>query len=446
MKPVSIPKPFTLPLDRERFEAAVRKGHGRALMHVSRYGASGVEHVIVDACVHNKAFDPQCETGRAEWMLQLCEAAGMSAQTVVAQLRVGLTRPADSGAFWDLTQLCEVAAILASRGDSDARRLVYDAFRGSEDSNDLIGCREIISIDGGDGLLFVVQTLGVRLAGDPDYRVDDMPIRYYDEEHGEGAAEHLLRSAADSDERVARYLRDLDASRHEHEGDTRDQSRHERMCSLSADDVIRDIERGAPGKGRYVYSGWGRRASDEDLRQVLDRAFGEPDAERPAHLLAVFQHRPLPEFDVRVLRFAEHSDRHVRWIAMYVLANHAHPDVRALALKRAKAGRHGERELRLFRNNYQSGDWSLIREALCWPDDEVELHWLLSDLHDIFEVNVVPELSEPMLLVYEHTPCTNCRRQAVNALLQAHQAPAWLLEECRFDADEQTRAAVADVT
>ena len=87
MKRPGAPGPFSLPLDREQFRAASKKGHGRALMHVSRYGASGVEDVIVDACVHDKTFDPQCEWGRAEWMLRIVGAAGMSAEAIAGQIR-----------------------------------------------------------------------------------------------------------------------------------------------------------------------------------------------------------------------------------------------------------------------------------------------------------------------------------------------------------------------
>jgi hypothetical protein len=153
----------------------------------------------------------------------------------------------------------------------------------------------------------------------------------------------------------------------------------------------------------------------------------------------------MPDFDPRLLQFAEHQDRDVRWVATFVLAHHRHPDVRNLALDRVKAGRHNERELTLFRNNYELGDWQLIWESLCWPDLESELHWVLSDLSDVFEANPCEESHEPQLVVYEHSPCTNCRRRAVKALLDTGRAPGWLVDECRFDANREIRKVVADV-
>ena len=117
-----------------------------------------------------------------------------------------------------------------------------------------------------------------------------------------------------------------------------------------------------------------------------------------------------------------------------------------LAQSRARAGRNSEGELRLFRNNYEAGDWDVIMEALQMPDDRDALHSLLSDVLDVFECNAEStDLPAPLMLVYEHSPCSNCRRRAVKTLLRANQAPEWVIEECRFDVDEDLRKAVGAV-
>jgi hypothetical protein len=129
-------------------------------------------------------------------------------------------------------------------------------------------------------------------------------------------------------------------------------------------------------------------------------------------------------------------------VTTFVLANHRHPEVRALAIDCVRAGRHNKRELLLFRNNYQPGDWTVIREGLRWPSDKNEVHWTLSDLLEVFEANEVEEALEPLTLIYEHSPCTNCRRRALKSLHRMGRAPDWLLEECCFDADDGIRDIV----
>ena len=62
---------------------------------------------------------------------------------------------------------------------------------------------------------------------------------------------------------------------------------------------------------------------------------------------------------------------------------------------------------------------------------------------DVYEANPVVEAQRAVLFAYEETPCSNCRHRAV-ALLQAIQClPAGIREECRFDANDAIREAVA---
>jgi hypothetical protein len=46
--------------------------------------------------------------------------------------------------------------------------------------------------------------------------------------------------------------------------------------------------------------------------------------------------------------------------------------------------------------------------------------------------------------MYEFSPCSTCRYDAVKALIDIGIAPVWLLEDAAFDADPDTRALVLD--
>lgn len=55
-------------------------------------------------------------------------------------------------------------------------------------------------------------------------------------------------------------------------------------------------------------------------------------------------------------------------------------------------------------------------------------------------------LTELASVVYFHTPCELCRRNAVRLLHNRKDAPAWLLKESRQDAFDDIRSLVQSST
>jgi hypothetical protein len=62
--------PRTMSMARDTFAGALRKGQGRALMHVRHHGLNDVADLVLAACLEDQSYDPQCEGGRAAWMIQ----------------------------------------------------------------------------------------------------------------------------------------------------------------------------------------------------------------------------------------------------------------------------------------------------------------------------------------------------------------------------------------
>ena len=164
--------------------------------------------------------------------------------------------------------------------------------------------------------------------------------------------------------------------------------------------------------------------------------------DRLCKYLRVFGRRALPDFDARLLAYAEHADREVRCLANRALSRVAHPQVRRLAVERLSAGKVSEDELGLLRSNYELGDAALIEPLLRAPEDTDELHALTLDLVGLFEAHTVAESASAMAFVYEESPCSNCRSRAAGVLADSGQLAPWLREECRDDCSEATRALV----
>lgn len=454
-KPVLPVRPFALPLTREQLSAALQKGHGRAIRHCREHGGADLAEVILDACLHNRAYDPQCEGPRADWMMQIVEAADLQGSAAQA-IEAGLSRPLDDRGFWDATHMCQMARLLARRGYSAARRALYGALRKSSTSLDLIGADEIIQLDGTDGLLFVADALGSWLEEDSQLSLDDQPLHQYDEDgRCEGDARRILEHAAQSNQRIAAYLSHIDTPPEAEAGsqsmggwmrpdnvqlDPNAQDQHkQRMQSISAEQVIQNIQSVAPDQDRYWYGAWGRHASGAELTLVATAMFMESHPGRLQKFLRVFRGRALPHFDARLLALADHPEPDVREAAIAALANCTNPLVRDLAVHRIGLGRLLEGELKLLTLNYRPGDSHLIEAALVTPEDADTLHRIVHDLERVITANNDAGLADVMLFVYENSPCSYCRGDVVKALIGTATIPRWVRDECRYDASEEIR-------
>ena len=65
------------PLTPIEFRDALRKGLGRAVVHLRNYGAAGLEADLLHACLNSLCHDPQSEGTRSEWLWYMLGLAGM---------------------------------------------------------------------------------------------------------------------------------------------------------------------------------------------------------------------------------------------------------------------------------------------------------------------------------------------------------------------------------
>jgi hypothetical protein len=63
-------------MNADRFEKAVALGLGRPVLYLLNHDARPYREIILDACLHNKANDPQVEGGRAAYLIDLMRASG----------------------------------------------------------------------------------------------------------------------------------------------------------------------------------------------------------------------------------------------------------------------------------------------------------------------------------------------------------------------------------
>jgi len=192
---------MTLPLSREGFADALRKGKGRAVQHLRAHGDAGVEDLLLEAATRSLGYDPQCEGTRGDWvmtMLSLCLNPAPYHHAVLEAF------PA-AQEHYDISQLAEMLLQLARDGSQTARNALYDKFDRQELSSEWLLSHEIIALDGLDGLLHVARVLGRRLATDPDFWLSGDLLYAVREERGAKAVNDALQQASTSDADIRRF-------------------------------------------------------------------------------------------------------------------------------------------------------------------------------------------------------------------------------------------------
>lgn len=405
---------------------ALQKGLGRTWIWASSNTLADAP--LLEACLQDKRFDQQCEDSRSNWLwkiVQRIEADERFRDPILEALnRLSDERSAN--------QLCEIACQYADAGDKPFRSRLYEIVESKPIADSpWLGEQQIIALDGEQAFLFAARVRGERLAT-IEWEWDDGSLAHDAvEQFGEERIVSLMSASTDSGiKRFYENWREQAVRK-----STRTRSHRDRMRSLSTDDILEATH----GQDRcFWFRGWGMHADESDLRSILAALWGADDPNVISRLLRVFSNRSLPEFDFRLIELCQHDDEEVQRSAFKALSKNTDAAIRRFALQQLAIEATGP-VISLFTENFESGDEERILESMSLPDDPCELHWLLMDVIKVLESNPEADCFRLAVVTYGSTPCQNCRFDAARLLHRQEAAPVWLIEECRFDADERCR-------
>jgi hypothetical protein len=426
--------PFNLPLTREQFASALRKGQGRALLHVKRCGVAGFEDLVVQACTHSLVFDTQSEGTRGWWLFNLLGLAGMkdaARPKILESLREPREETSGNDDTWTVCQRLELAALYAQEGDEESRQAIYAKFDLQEYPESWVGGQQVVAVDGLKGFLHVAKVIGARLLREPDLWEDDYILSGISEELGRETVMAALTESARTDEQVRAYLNEVERSEH-----AKKQSKPQERKSL--DEVLEMIEHTDDGP-QWPLMGWGYKASQEQLAIIVSRMQMESRVPQLRGYLRVFRNREVPGLPDRVFELTESADDWIREAAFRAISNSCDTRVRDLAIDLLRRTPPCLDGLSLFAKNYQPGDHTLLQSVLPCAGDEDVLHGIALDLVRVAQEVEDPQLSGCLLWIYERNPCSFCRRGATEDLVDRKMSPRNMLEECLWDCQEETR-------
>jgi len=411
-------------------------------LHVKQYGLDGVTDLVLKACLHDQAYDPQSESSKAKWLFDMFKNTGQYAKFSEAIIN-GLKRKRET---WDLQQLFELAEEMAKNGDVKAWEAVRErAFeKASKDSmDDWLGAIEWTHLTGIEGALDIARIYGQRLLSNPeDFAPDTVFI--WDEISSD--FQKQLFKLSQNEPRLKAYQYYL-----EKQGllDTPSSQANKEIKKLLADEFNRQhfnlelILSNAKNKvGDYPvqYSAFGRHATPEEKETILYQLIQEEDDDVRLRLLWVFSRSPLPRILPAIFQWVENKNRTLYTSAINVLAGLSDPRIHELAKKKITSDKLLGIEtgiFKLFINNYESDDAKLFERALFHlkPGKEAA-HALVWNLTEIAKRHKDAGLSDSLKWAYDKTPCAECRHRLVIQLDAVNELNGFILDECQFDANE----------
>ncbi len=414
-----------------RFENALRRGTGEAVLVLRQHPRLDCRRLLIDAAVHNLAYDPQCEGTREEYLYELI---GLSAEKAAIEdaLIHHLTTATDDD--WGMLQLFGLVGLMAKEGNLRAREAVY--WRYAENLNPdfpFLETYTLIDLDGYEGLAFTAEVKGKQLEDDPDEWEDDHILRYAQERLPDTDVEARLEQDAARNQSIRVYL---------------DRVRQNRQKRKAHKPVVHDYHsvKELIDAGRKVPLLVGKRLSPSDLEALAKDFLAETDEGKGLQYLKIFANAPFPGDPAFLLGFLGHDNPEVTHQAINALRPFCRDDVRRAALYYLTAEGSSTHYLELLVENYREEDRELIIDVLRRAEDADEFHGAGLSVVHIYEDHPERDGSAPLQVIYDKGTCGLCRTYAVEILLKNNALPAYMHEEGRFDSREEIRKLLSYAT
>ena len=424
-------------MTKTEFKSAMLRGLGRCVTAVQQ-DPEKYRSVVLWACGRDISYDTQSEGTRA-WYVYKMACSYPDRESFVHAASDALTRYRPNNT-WDLAHLGELLMYFACDGYETARAAVEEAYQKL-----LAGMRKRTCRPKGVAFseLTDLQLLGVlladnraaflRIAGDfgrlcreKTYMMDGDFDSFFAEKSRQ--YKKAMERAAKTDQNIACFLQRELAYLAEME------AQHEERKRLPISQ-----------KTGIPLSKWLATEADFETVQQYARKYRETtQPELRAEALSAFVACPYPDDPQPILEDALSACETLRSTAWRVLENIQHSAVRSFALNNAAAGIQTTENFALLAKNYMSEDGPLLKRLLQTMIDSKDWDSVHAAGMDVCcacrQGSSIPRPKHLLPLLYEHTPCSCCRKTIVTCMSRHRMLTEDLLEECLNDSDDHIRS------
>ena len=426
-------------LTKKEFADSLQKGLGRAYLYATYHGIDEVADLVLKACLHDQAYDPQSESSRASWLFRIfkdTEYLTEFTETILNSLKT-------KKETWDLLQLFELAFELAKNGNQRAREIIKErAFKKARRTSpdEWLGAEQWIGLTGLNGAIELARIYGLRLLRNPEAYVPeseifpDVTIK----------SSFYTRLAEDSTEPALaayyNYLKkrgELEPRPHEVDKEVALKNHCEwvrQRYTLSS--ILNDAKNKTDQYG-IRYRQFGKCATTDELEVIYTLLLNETDDSTRLRLLWVFSKASLPHLNDIFFLWANGDDSQLREASISALSQVKDTRVHTLArdkILNSKLSGADSGSIELFMNNIETDDAKLIISALRRTKaNKEDAHSIAWDVIDLCKKYHHPGLGDALMWSYEKTPCSACRLRIVEQLDSLGQLGGEILYESQFD-------------
>ncbi|MGC8540799.1 MAG: hypothetical protein ACP5QA_09245 [Phycisphaerae bacterium] len=416
-------------MDSSEFRRVITNGLGRAALWVRNNSWRPHEEAIKHVCLHNTAYDAQCEGSRAEYIYEIVRRT----DSLDHFSEIAVTGLMASREFWDTSHLFRLNRLFAQAGFARSRDALYEKFEKGDAEERSIGAEEFIRLDGTNGVLFALGVAGGWFDRDAGYREDD----YFLQEAQRILGPEVilsLRQAAQTNANIRRYLEEVERTMQRRSKQSRTDYRSFTYPQMR--DMILSVHGEVTRTWLFF---WGKHATEDFIRMAASDLLNEQDDAILVAYLRIFSHRAFPLDNKRLIDLARSPNKEVAAAARRSLRLLRSEAIRELAVEIIRGGDHTEGSIPLLIKNYREGDHLLIESLLEAATNEEDFHWAARDSLDVFTANPQAPALRSLLDIYDKCRCSICRHGGVKILADRRILPSLIHEECRFDSYEDTR-------
>lgn len=436
-----------MPVTNEEFEAAVRRGLGRAVLWLKRGEVIPDRDFLLYACTHNLTYYLQSAEDRALYMFDIIQVTGEPA--FYSQfVRQSLDEISDDEDDWwevderSIGQMFGILGLRAKNGDHSVRKSLYSFFGKHSAGSDYSRAEIIVDIDGLNGYLAVVRQWILHPRKQEDHWTEAWLLEHVEKQFGAKETQSFLEQAAQDEPAIGTYLlevRKKQTAWHKRQGSS---TRRDRPDYAK---LHRRIFSRRKSKSYIPWDRWGATLSEEDAEQLACELLEEMDTRRLERYLRLFGRRPFPFDHTPLLALARSESREIASAARAALARIEHSSVHDLALELMETDPCPWELIELLTRNFREGDEKAIESVLEEPWNAKKMEWIGLKLRKVVEENITPAAASALLLFYERGYCSMCRHGTIELLDELGQLPPSIVEEGRYDADDSIRELVQDI-
>lgn len=417
----------------EKFKSALKCGTGKAYFILLEYPQVDFSKIIKKSLLKRMCYDGQCEGHRGVYYYKLIQVAPQKKALIKFVLK---TLQKDHKDWYVLTQLYEIAALLATKDDHQlARKLIWERFKKEyAESDDWDGEGALLKIDGTKALVGLARLKGKILKDQPDQLEFGSLINEFNRIYPKLNGRKIIRRASLQNAFIKEYWERVQKN----EGRRKRPKKKKKKIKYTYKKINKKIHTSS----FFWVGNWGDALSKKVLYKLAVDLIKSSKPKIQERYLKVFAKRKFP-LDLQILfDFVERKHQSPKRLiepAVEALALFNSKKIRSYALKRLDKKKDILIYLPLLIRNYQPEDHLLLDSILQKKWNTEQIHNLNYIYRAIYKENEVKESMLPLKRLYDRLNCGICREGLLEIMFKNQVLTKGMLKEMKFDSDDRVR-------